>query len=317
MQSQRKTRSGLLLAAASVALLQPSRGHTQAGPVALLVAPSARVAGVGGAWVAGRDEYTVFTNPAQVNATTHFGASFGTIGGDTRSLATAGASTIGPYTFGWGVHLLDYSMPRSNSEYPIRPTTLARSGDADAFSLVAVASAQRTIKGFRVGVAGKYAEDVVPREATTSALLVLPSRADVVLADIGVSRNLWVGTAALSVNNIAAPYALRGRTFPVPSQVALGWSAVRGAGQFDYAVFSQVAMRREGWVGAAGGAELSWGWIEGYLLTVRAGARRTECDGEKPVTAGFSLSADRLGLDYAIGSYDGSKQSHRITVRWR
>ena len=61
----------------------------QAGPLALLLPTAARPAAMGNAWVAGRDEYAVFMNPAQLNATNGFGVTLSTFGGSGRRFAAA------------------------------------------------------------------------------------------------------------------------------------------------------------------------------------------------------------------------------------
>ena len=174
----------------------------QSGPLALLLPTAARPAAMGNAWVAGRDESAVFSNPAQLNATNGFGITLSTYGGSGRGFAAASGATMGPITLGWGVHLVDFSAPRTETAYPLAPAALVRGGDADQFSMVALVAGQMTWKRFRIGVAGKYAEDIIGTEASSSSLLVLPSRGAAWLADVGVSHALWTGTAGLSLQNI-------------------------------------------------------------------------------------------------------------------
>ena len=157
----------LLLAATSVRA-------QNAGPLALLLPTSARSAAMGNAWVAGRDEYAVFQNPAAINSTNGFGVTVANYGDDGRAFSAASAATMGPMTYGWGVSVADFSAPRSVTKYPLLPASVVTSGDADEFSMVALVAGQMLWKGFRIGAAAKYAEDIVPREATTSSLLVLP-----------------------------------------------------------------------------------------------------------------------------------------------
>jgi len=304
------------LSTIAVAVPLTARAQT-AGPLALLLPTSARAAALGNAWVAGRDEYAVFSNPAQLNAVNGFGVSVATYGDDGRGFSAASGATMGPMTYGWGVNLVDFSAPRAATGYPLAPATVSGSGDADQFSMVALVAGQMAWKGFRLGVAGKYAQDIVPREASTSSLLVLPSRGSAWLADIGTSHPLWTGVAGLSLQNIGHPYVMRGRRVSVPTQLALGWTAQKSWGPLDFGYATQVTARRHGWISPAAGVEVSWGWIEGYRVEARAGARRTETDDEKPVGAGFSFTADRLTLDYGASFYTGNAMGHRLTVRWR
>lgn len=287
------------------------------GPLALLVPVSARAASLGNAWVAGRDEYTIFSNPALITPTTGFGLTLASHGSDGRSIASASAATVGEYTFGWGVHLLDFSTSRSNTAYPYAPAALVGSGDADLFSMVAVVAVRRTYKGFGIGVAAKYAQDVVPRETAQNGLLVVPTRGAALLGDVGISHSLLGGTAGLSVQNISQPYSVGPNSFSVPTQIAVGWSDQTQWGPLDIGYVTQVTARREGWVAPGGGVEVGWAWIDGYSVTGRVGARRTETDDEKPVGIGASFRADRLNIEYGVNFYTGNEASHRLTLRWR
>src|SRR5262245_2873179 len=104
-----------LLAAAMFALagaVRPAEAQS-AGPLALLLPVSARPAALGNAWVAGRDEYSVFYNPATASATSWPGFTFGAYGDDAFSLSTVAGETIGPTTIAWGVNFVNFSFPRT------------------------------------------------------------------------------------------------------------------------------------------------------------------------------------------------------------
>jgi hypothetical protein len=305
--------AGLVLAAAT----PPTARSQDAGPLVLRLPASGRTASLGNAWVAGRDEYVIFHNPALVNNATGFGISTALYARDARAVAFADAETVGPYTIGWGVHFVSFSTSRTNAEYPLAPAVLTDHGDADLSSLVAVVSGQRTYKGFRLGASAKYAEDIVPREAFSSGLLVTPQRGAAFLADIGASHPLWTGTAGFAFQNIGHPYKLGADRFQVPTQASLGWTKQQQVGPFDVGYATQVTMRREGWVGPAGGVEVSWNWIEGYTVAGRIGARRTETDDERPVGFGASITADRLNIDYGVTLFAGNTAAHYVTLRWR
>jgi hypothetical protein len=301
----------LLIATAAPAAAQ------DAGPLALLLPVSARPAALGNAWVAGRDEYAVFSNPGAVAATTGFNISLGTYGSDTRTLAAVSGTTVGPATIGWGVHLVDFSTSRTDPGYPFAPAKLTGGGDSDNFSMVALVAARITKWRFNIGAAAKYAQDIAPRETSGSSLLVVPERGNAVLLDLGTTHALWTGTAGLAVQNIGEPYRMGGRYVSVPTQIALGWTKVRGVGPLDATLATQATLRRGGWVGVGGGLDLSWNWVEGYTVGARIGARRTETAAEQPVALGAMFNADRLNIEYAIGFFDGDKNSHRLTLRWR
>jgi len=84
----------------------------------------------------------------------------------------------------------------------------------------------------------------------------------------------------------------------------------------DAAVAAQVSVLNDGWVKPAGGVELTLNWIQGYFVTVRAGARRPEAD-EEAFTTGATLAVDRFRFDYALETRVGGNLSHRVGVRIR
>jgi hypothetical protein len=301
----------ILLAAATPATAQSG------GPLALLLPASARPAALGNAWVAGRDEYAVFSNPATAQATAFVSASLASYGGNGNSIATAGGAAIGPTTFGWGVHFVNSSFPRTDAKYPYDPADLARTGDADNSSMVALLAARIIFKGFTVGVAGKYAQDIAPREVSSTSTIVVPTRGSALLADIGTTHPLWTGIAGLALQNIGEPYTMGGREVEVPTQLALGWTKARTLGPFDFGFAGQATLRRHGWVGVGGGMDLSYSWIEGISVGARVGARRTETDDERPVALGATVNFDRFNFEYGLGFYAGDKYAHRLTMRIR
>ena len=308
----------ILFAAVFTGILPHAPAHSQdAGPVALLLPVSAGAASSGNAMVALRDDYVIFSNPAQIAPTTGFGLSFATYGSDSRALAATTVVTVATYTFGWGVHLVDFSTPRTNTTYPFSPAALTGSGDADIFSMVATMAVARALKGFRVGLAAKYAQDIVPRETAASGILVVPTRGAALLADVGASRPFLGGTAGLAVQNLGDSYRVGGSFHDVPTQASLGWADQRQMGPLDLAYTTQVTGRRAGWISPGGGLEVRWSWIDGYAVSGSVGARRTETDDERPVGLGASFAADRLLVQYGVNFFAGNTAAHRVTLRWR
>jgi hypothetical protein len=286
-----------------------------AAPVALLVPASTRAMALGNAWVAGRDEYAFFYNPAQITATSGFNATVGAYGGYTRLGALAAASTVGRVTLGWGVQVVDFSTT-PGAEWPFTAGTLTDFGASDALSLVTTVAGQMIVKGFRIGVAGKYAEDlaetfVVPGGASTTM------RGSAVLADLGVAHALWTGVAGLAVQNIGEEgFDLGPAHGSVPLRVALGWSMARQVGPLDVGVTTEVGARQR-WLSGGGGVEVGWSWIEGFSVAGRAGVRRPEEPAEKPVALGAAFTADRLAVEYALQFFERNRVGQRLTVRWR
>jgi hypothetical protein len=305
----------LLATAACSALAWPSAALAQAPPTAPLVLTlpsSARVTALGGAWVAGRDQDVIFHNPAQlIGARTDFsvtGARYGEHA-DMASITSVYAAGKMSFTLGWGVQVVNFrnvggvtpftvdALRQEESLLHARPTV-------DSQSAVATLGGAILYKGFRIGVAGKYAADRT--EINHSAWL----------ADVGVARNLWGGAIAVAMQNIGKTRLDDGLGAKLPRQVALGYSKNQSAGPLDLAIFTQVS-RRSDWTSGAAGLEAGYSWIEGYSFALRAGVRRPDTKSEKPLAFGAAFTGDRLTLEYALQMFDNSKRSHVVTIRWR
>ncbi|MDB4892861.1 MAG: hypothetical protein JWL61_4716, partial [Gemmatimonadetes bacterium] len=287
----------LLIALASACTLASS-AMAQApatGPLVLLLPASTRATGMGNTWVAGRDETSVFYNPAQINPTTGFGGRVVRYGDDALLGTLANAMTINWLTLGWGVQVVEFKASGFSS-YPYDPSEVTRSGGTrEAQSLEVVAGGNFLIKKFRTGIGLKYAEDradaaINPLSSATLSYMAPAIHRGVVLGDVGVSHALLSGTAALAVQNIGDDSRVK-----LTIQTTLVWARQMQAQQLDLAFATQVSLRRD-WLGAGGGVEAGWGWIEGWSAAVRAGAHRTETAAQKPIAMGATLNADHLSL---------------------
>jgi hypothetical protein len=278
-----------------------------AGPLVLLLPATARATAMGNAWVAGRDESSVFSNPAQINPTTGFGGTFARYGSGGTSAMLASATVVNWLTLGWGVEVVDFKA-RTDAAYPFAPADVASGGSRDAQSLVANAGGSFLVKKFRVGLGAKYAEDRADGVPSTGAPSILKG---VLLGDAGIAHSLLSGTAALAVQNIGDDSRIA-----LPIQTTLGWARQMQAQQLDLAFAAQVSERNR-WIGAGGGVEVGYGWIEGWSAALRAGLRRPETSAQRPVSLGAGLSADHLGVDYALELFDGNRYAHHISLRWR
>ena len=293
-------------------LVRPA--HAQApdsGPLVLRVPVSTRAVALGNAWTAGRDQDVIFYNPAQlIGARTEFAVSLGRHGGATSGSMTS-VYAAGPLsmTFGWGVHLVNFTTSGSDA-YPFAPDILVRRGVFDAQSALVVAGGAFVLKGFRIGASGKYVSDRLPAAAAGSA------SHHTFLADIGVARNIVGGVGAVSFQNVGHTTMDGDPRITIPRQVSLGWSATKPAGPLDLAIVSQLTMRH-GWTSPGAGLEASYSWIEGYSVALRAGVRRPETPTERPVAIGAAFTADRLTLDYAVQFFDAGHRAQRVTLRWR
>jgi hypothetical protein len=301
----------LSLTALTLALTMSAGAQSSApasGPLVLLLPVSTRLAGLGDAGVSMRDDYAVFYNPAVITPSNGIGGSFARYGNNGTFGALASGSTVGPLNFGWGVSLVEFKA-QNGSSYPFTPTELTSTGTRDALSINAAAGANFNYKGFRTGLGVNFADD---RVAAGTGALNAARHESYLLGNLGVSHPLWQGTAALALTNISD----RDKNRHVPTQIALGWNRLEQVGQFDVSWTTQIS-ERDNRVGAAAGAELGYGWIEGWSAILRAGAHREDYVGQRPMTIGGTLNADRLSLDYALEFFEGNRYAHHISVRWR
>jgi hypothetical protein len=309
-----------ILTLAVITSFSASMASAQAPPTAplvLSVPTSARVAALGDAWVAGRDQDVLFSNPAQlIGVRPDFSASLVRIGPSTtaESLASTYAAGKMSLTLGWGVRFVNFTT-QPDQPYPYSASTLLAGGPADAQGLLATVGAAVVYKGFRIGAAGKYVSDRGPSVSDLAGFL--SSSRHTWLADIGVAHNLFGGVAGLAVQNLGRESLAGSPQADIPRQLAMGWSTTRPAGPLDLGVFTQVTVERHGWTAPAAGLEAGYSWIEGYAVTLRAGVRRPESTSEHPASIGAALTADRLTVDYALEFFQGGQHAHLVTLRWR
>ena len=285
------------------------------GPLVLHIPTSARTAALGNAWVAGRDLDVIFHNPAQIIGTrSTIDLSVARLGPASTMLSAGSIYAAGKWslTLGWGAQMVGVNADAAR--YPFSPDVTLASGSRSGTSALLTAGAAMVFKKFRVGAAVKYVSDM----ASTAPAVLLPVRVNqhLLLADVGVARNLFGGAAALAFQNLGRDSRDAGVLLRVPRQVALGWSTTKVAGPLDLAVFTQVTARRD-WMAPAAGIEAGYSWIEGYTVTLRAGVRRPETHAEKPVALGAALTADRLTVEYALRLFDGGRSASGVTLRWR
>ncbi len=307
-----------LTASLVVWALAPSPAWAQApptGPLVLHIPTSARTAALGNAWVAGRDLDVIFHNPAQIIGTrSTIDLSVARLGPASTMLSAGSIYAAGKWslTLGWGAQFVGVNADAA--PYPFSPDVTLASGARSGTSALLTAGAAMVFKKFRVGAAVKYVSDM----ASTSPAVLLPVRVNqhLLLADVGVARNLFGGAAAIAFQNIGRDSRDAGVLLRVPRQVALGWSTTKVAGPLDLGVFTQVTARRD-WTTPAAGIEAGYSWIDGYMVTLRAGVRRPETRAEKPVALGAALTADRLTVEYALRLFDGGRSSSGVTLRWR
>lgn len=311
----RRPRSLILTTLVTWALVPVSaraQAPPAAGPLVLLLPPSARTAALAGAWVAGRDHDVIFYNPAQlIGARPGIDLSLIRYGpaSTSKSIASTYAGGKWSLTLGWGVQFVDFSA--NAPPYPRAVDALLGDEPSNGTSALLAVGGAIVIKGFRIGAAGKYVSE---RAKTDDPIASNPSA---VLADVGVARNTLGGVAAFAMQNIGGGSADDDTPGPdIPTHYAYGWSMVRVAGPVDVGIFTQVRHRGD-WASPAAGLEVGYGWIEGYSLGLRAGARRPESDVERPFALGAAMTADRLTVEYAVKFFEGGRTAHGVTIRWR
>jgi len=291
-------------------MLAPTTVAAQAGgigPIVLQLPASARAIGFGNAYVAVRDPEAVFYNPAQLGVRPGAALSVERYGEVGTAGAIATSYVFGPLGFGIGVQLVDFDV--ADAWYPAgapNGSQLSVRGPFAASSLVAATALEMAYKGIRWGVTGKFAEDRVHG-----------GRDGVLLADVGAAKDLWIGSAGLTVQNLGTSAQIGGTSVPLPTRATFGYAA--GGipwGPLDVAASAAVSLRRGGRVSPAGGVELGYTPIEGVVFAGRVGGRLPEKNAESPLTLGATFAFDRLSLDYGFEPYQG-RDAHRIGLRIR
>ena len=297
-------------------------------PIILLLPSGPRTLAVGNTGVAGRDDDVIFFNPAQLVIARGFSGSIERYSATSAGGALSAVTRFNTGGIAIGMRMADYE---TGLRYPPDRGTMLDPAAGNGTSLEAIVGVGQVIKGVRVGVAGKYVEDNVP------AL-----RASRGAVDLGVSKDFFGPyTFALAVQNLgssitipceAARVRAAGTLDCVPPQgvppvpeftsvrlplrTTLGVQTQRAVGQFDLMATAALSALRMGWLGASGGAELGYSWLDGYSVALRAGARST-LPGEAAFTAGAGFTMDRLSIDYAAEALTGSRWGQRIGLRVR
>jgi hypothetical protein len=228
-----------------------------------------------------------------------------------------GASTLGAFstttnlgsafTTGFGVRYLDYGA--APGVFPTRPGSLGTRGPLDAASLAATAALALRWKGFRWGASAEYLAERIPAD-----------RGDGMAVGLGAARDLGRFTLGLAAEHLGNDLTVAGQRADLPTRVTAGAVLQRYAigAYFDVSASAAVSRERDGRIAPAGGGELSYVPVQGWLFAVRAGARRVEggpTPHRLPYTLGATAALDRFALDYAFEAIRGGHAAHRIGVR--
>ena len=317
---------------AYLTIVQPVRLQAQSGgpyaPVVLTLPTGPRTLAMGNVGIASRDDEVLFFNPAQLAVARGMSVSgerySGTAGGGTMSAVTRLAS--GGVAI--GVRMVDYKTRAFG--FPSDRALMLTGGSQNGTSLEATAGIAQVFKGVRFGAAAKYAED--QSDSLVARSLVARHAA----FDVGIAKDFRrYFTAGLAVQNVSSKMSIpcagtRAHTAcieppaPAPPRVlvnlplrtTLGIAGSGPVGPLDLTATAAVSLLRDTFVIPAGGGEVSYSWLDGYAVAIRAGARRPLA-GEAPFTAGAGFTMDRLSIDYAIEALSGGRAGHRIGLRIR
>jgi hypothetical protein len=289
-----------------LALLVAPSGNAMAqraySPLVLRLPAGPRTLALGNTGIASRDDEVIFFNPAQLVNATGFSASAERFAPHAASGALSAVTRFNRGGIGIGMRFADYET--ALGAFPATRAAMLERG-LGGQTLEAVVGFAQTIKGFRAGVAGKFAE-----EYTASTRLSKP------LADVGIARDFRRMNIGLAVQNIGADEDVGADHIVLPLKTTLGLGHTRSLGPYDVMVTGAVSLLRDDFVQPSGGIEMNYSWLSGYNIALRAGARRSAV-GEDPFTGGAGFTMDRLSIDYGFEMLSDKRLGHRIGLRVR
>jgi len=292
-------------------------------PIILLVPAGPRTLAMGNTGVTSRDDDALFFNPAMLAVARGMSASYEHYSDRVNGGSLSSVTRFNTGGIAVGMSMLDYRP--AIATFPTTRASLGAVGP-DQTSIEAVAGIAQVFKGYRIGAAGKFAQDAGNGVQLSRVAL-----------DLGVSKDYFQGyTFGLAVQNLAKPISVQctlistcstfGSPEPavtggiteanLPIRTTLGVSTTKQVGEFDLLATAALGMYRINFFAPSGGAELGYSWLDGYSIAVRAGLRRPT-PGEAAFTAGAGFNVDRLSIDYAMETLDASHVAHRIGLRIR
>ncbi len=304
----------LCVATLAVAPDPASAQSSRYAPLVLQLPASPRGGAMGDAYITSREPDLLFSDAAQLALAPSRGmsASFGRFGSSATSAAISSVGALGGAGgIGVGVRWLGYDGPLETAPIPVRALG-ARSPLASS-SLAATIGGATVVRDVRFGMALNYAADARggARGGSASADLSVAS-------EVGLRRRV---TVALVAQNLGKGISLGGERAPMPRRISLaaGTHAFQ-AGPVDLGGEAAVSLLRDGSLSPALGGEATYGWLDGYDVTARAGIRRADRVGAEVAHAagsvGAGISADRLSVDYSY-STEAGVVVHRVGLRLR
>jgi hypothetical protein len=277
-------------------------------PLLLQLPASTRAFGLGDSYhLASADNDALFYHPGLIDAARGIGGSLAVF--ERASLVTlSGAAEFWRGGVAFGVQSLSYSAPsRTSGAFARGEAGLGDAGDVTAAEFVLSAGYGRSIKGFRVGLAGKYVETRVPGERDVT-----------IAADLGIARRLGVVTAGLSARNLGRAPALEGEDVALPMTLTLGASTQSTpVGPLDVSAAAAISRWEDGKFVPHAGIEVAYWPVNGRTFIGRIGIRYIDDSDIRPLTLGAGFVGDRIGIDYGVQRYDGARAVHRMGVRLR
>lgn len=301
-----------------------SEDETPTGPLILRLQASTRAVSMGGTYmITSPDADAIFYNPQLLSVARGFSISAQRYG-SAATLTTFAAAMDA--NVGFGIQLLDYQMPLVNVPEAIGShVALSHEGGMAGSEAVMTLGYARSIKGVRLGVAGKWAHHWSGNYSEGAAGV-----------DLGSSINplAWL-SVALSVQNLGGSFSLGPAEYELPMMgTLLVTQRPRVVGPLDVSLSGRFSMGPD--VDAFGGlgADVSYWPFSGLTFAARAGVRfgtesfayvenlpplpgiPTVID-ESAFTAGGGVTWRRVTLDYAWEPFENADDAHRIGLRIR
>jgi hypothetical protein len=276
-------------------------------PAVLELLPSARAAGLGGAYQVGQpDPDAIFVNPALIARASGFRLGYQRYAETSGSFSLSAATDWMGADVAVGLQTLEYgSLGPTRREGGIGP--LVAGGPIGASETAATLAYARSVGPVTAGVGAKLIAQRFGAKRSTAASF-----------DFGVSTNVdrfWVSLAA---RNLGPRYDFGDVEVTTPEQFSAGIGTYGyQAGPLDLGVAGNVYRRADGEWSGGGGLEVGYYPVNGRTFIARVGGTRVVEDELSPLTLGASYWGDTLVMDYAFHPHDRSGGIHRFTLGWR
>ncbi len=255
--------------------------------------------GLGGAYVTGDGPDAVYHNPAQAGSARGTSLGFERLGeASLVQLATTGVT--GRFSFGTSIRFLT----RRDNPAPEDSASLRAGGLTGGLSLAT------QVRGVWVGGTAKFVSPDLGADDGGVGF------------DVGVAVRRFGLLLGLAAQDLGRDVTAAGVRQQMPTRVSLGasWPSNSISTYFDVGASAQLTWERGGKLVPAGGVELTYEPVSGWMFTGRAGAhRRIDRPGELQQSAfalGASFGRNSLSLDYAFQpAVAGGHPVHAFGIR--